>query len=220
MPIRVPADAGDQPWSAALPADVVKEMKQAKGTVHEMSKEPWWYALTAYIHQDQVASEDESCHVQATTLAPLLRLHIRSNTGCPRLAEGHFPPAACPVYNCYSSHPCSAAASLTPRACAALQGLGRGQEGVGMGTATPHQPEAGRWGGGCRAQEAEAQSQRARAGAARVRLPAVRACAVPAAVHPLWPPLLQALPRARLCGGACLTASSGADCKANGSLSL
>ena len=36
------ADTGDQPWTAELPAEAQKDMKQAKGTVYTMSKQPWW----------------------------------------------------------------------------------------------------------------------------------------------------------------------------------
>lgn len=36
------ADSGDAPWTAALPAAVQKEIKEAKGKVYEMGAKPWW----------------------------------------------------------------------------------------------------------------------------------------------------------------------------------
>lgn len=43
--MQAAADTGDQPWSEEVPAEALKDMKQAKGTVFHMSAQPWWSAL-------------------------------------------------------------------------------------------------------------------------------------------------------------------------------
>lgn len=42
---RVPyADKGDGAWDGVIPEPAQKEMREAKGKVHEMGAKPWWCA--------------------------------------------------------------------------------------------------------------------------------------------------------------------------------
>jgi hypothetical protein len=41
------ADTGDGQWDGVIPEPARKEMREAKGKVHEMGAKPWWCAPPA-----------------------------------------------------------------------------------------------------------------------------------------------------------------------------